>query len=89
MALDPSRDRARGRGRHPPSTPLVFKVTSVVYNPPFQKFLDPPLTAFSNWWLKCKDERINLGLVRTLRNRSDKATKDKFRKLIPKNDLDK
>ena len=20
--------------------------------------------AFSNWWLKCKDERINLGLVR-------------------------
>ena len=38
-----SRDRARGRGRHSPSTPLVFKVTSVVYNPPFQKFLDLPL----------------------------------------------
>ena len=42
--------------------------------------------AFSNWWLKCKDERINLGLLRTVRNRSDKATKDCFRKLIPKND---
>ena len=42
--------------------------------------------AFSNWWLKCKDERINLGLLRTLRNRSDKATMDRFRNLIPKND---
>ena len=31
------------RGRHSPSTPLVMKVTSIVYNPPFQKFLDPPL----------------------------------------------
>ena len=31
-------DRARGRGRHSPSTQLVFKVTSVVYNPP------PPLS---------------------------------------------
>ena len=29
---------------------------------------------------------INLGLIRTLRNRSDKTTKDRFRKLIPKND---
>ena len=42
--------------------------------------------AFSNWWLKCKDERINLGILRTLRNRSDKVTNDRFRKLIPKND---
>ena len=41
--------------------------------------------AFSNWWLKCKDERINLGLLRTLTNRSNKATKDRFRNLIPKN----
>ena len=40
----------------------------------------------TNWWLKCRDERINLALIRTLRNRSDKSTKDKFRKLIPKND---
>ena len=31
------------RGRHSPSTPLVMKVTSIVYNPPFQKFLDPPM----------------------------------------------
>ena len=31
------------RGRHLPSTPLVMKVTSIVYNPPFQKFLDPPM----------------------------------------------
>ena len=42
--------------------------------------------AFSNWWLRCKGERINLALVRTLRNRSNKETKDTFRKLIPKND---
>ena len=42
--------------------------------------------AFSNWWLRCKEERINLALVRTLRNRSNKETKDTFRKLIPKND---
>ena len=41
---------------------------------------------FFNWWLKCKDERINLGLLRTLKNRSDKATMDSFRNLIPKND---
>ena len=25
--------------------------------------------AFANWWLKCKNERANLGLIRTLRNR--------------------
>jgi hypothetical protein len=42
--------------------------------------------AFSNWWLKCKGERINLGFLRTLRNRSGNTTKDRFRKLIPKND---
>lgn len=42
--------------------------------------------AFSNWWLICKDDRINLGLLRTLRNRFDKATMDSFRNLIPKND---
>ena len=42
--------------------------------------------AFSNRWLKCKDERINLDVLRTLRNRSDKVTNDRFRKLIPKND---
>jgi hypothetical protein len=40
--------------------------------------------AFSNWWLKCKVERINLGFLRTLRNRSGNTTKDRFRKLIPK-----
>ena len=31
------------RGCYSPSTPLVMKVTSIVYNPPFQKFLDPPM----------------------------------------------
>ena len=41
--------------------------------------------AFSNWWLKCKGERINLGFLRTLRNCSGYTTKDCFRKLIPKN----
>ena len=42
--------------------------------------------AFSNWWLKCKGERINLALIRTSRNRSNKETRDTFRKLIHKND---
>ncbi|KXJ08282.1 hypothetical protein AC249_AIPGENE22231 [Exaiptasia diaphana] len=42
--------------------------------------------AFSNWWLTCEGERINLALLRTLRNRSSKETKGLFRKLIPKND---
>ena len=30
-----------------PSTPLALKVTTIVYNPPFQKFLDPPLNVHS------------------------------------------
>ena len=42
--------------------------------------------AFSNWWLKYNGERINLALIRTLRNRSNKETKATFRKLTPKND---
>ena len=42
--------------------------------------------AFSNWWLKYNGERINLALIRTLRNRSNKETKATFRKLIPRND---
>lgn len=31
--------------------------------------------AFFNWWLKCRDERINLALIRTLRNRSGQINK--------------
>ena len=42
--------------------------------------------AFANWWLKCKSERFNLALIRTLQNRSNQETKNIFRKLIPKND---
>ena len=46
----PLRDRARGTG---PSLAFntIVTVTSIVYNPPFQKFLDPPMhsTTFS-WW---------------------------------------
>ena len=42
--------------------------------------------AFSNWWLRCKGERINLALVRTLKNRSNKESKHTFRKIIPKHD---
>ncbi len=42
--------------------------------------------AFSNWWLRCGNEKAILALLRTLRNRSDPKTKDRFRKLIPKND---
>ena len=40
---------------------------------------------FCNWWLKCRNEQISLVVIRTLRNRSVKTTKDKFRKLIRKN----
>ena len=42
--------------------------------------------SFSNWWLKCGDERSNLSQLRNLRNRSDDTTKEKFRKLVPKDD---
>ena len=42
--------------------------------------------AFSNWRLKYNGERINLALIRTLRNRSNKETKATLRKLTPKND---
>ena len=31
------------RGRHSTSTSLALKVTRIVYNPPFEKFLEPPL----------------------------------------------
>ena len=41
---------------------------------------------FSYWWLKCGDERSNLSRLRTLRNRSENTTEEKFRELVPKND---
>ena len=31
------------RGYHSTCTPLALKVTRILYNPPFDKFLDPPL----------------------------------------------
>ena len=42
--------------------------------------------AFANWWLKCKSERVNLALIRTLQNRSNQEMKNIFRKLILKNE---
>lgn len=42
--------------------------------------------SFSNWWLKLNNERSNIGLLRTLRNRSTFDTMSKVRKLIPRND---
>ena len=42
--------------------------------------------SFSNWWLKLNNERSNIGLLRTLRNRSSFDTMSKIRKLIPRND---
>ena len=42
--------------------------------------------SFSNWWLKLKNERSNIGLLRTLQNRSTFDTMTKTRKLIPQND---
>ena len=34
------------RGRHSTSTSLAFKVIRIVYNPPFEKFLDPSLVLY-------------------------------------------
>ncbi len=42
--------------------------------------------SFCNWWLKLCDERGNIGLLRTLRNRANCITMAKMRKLIPRND---
>lgn len=42
--------------------------------------------SFSNWWLKLCNERGNLGLLRTLRNRAGSATMTTMRKLVPRND---
>ena len=42
--------------------------------------------SFSNWWLKLNNERSNIGLLRTLRNRFTFDTMSKVRKLIPRND---
>lgn len=42
--------------------------------------------SFSNWWLKLCNERGNLGLFRTLRNRAGSATMTTMRKLVQRND---
>lgn len=42
--------------------------------------------SFSNWWLKLCNERGNLGLLRTLRNRAGSATMTTMRKLVQRND---
>ena len=34
------------RGRHSTSTSLALKVIRIVYNPPFEKFLDPSLVLY-------------------------------------------
>ena len=41
--------------------------------------------SFSNWWLKLCNERGNLGLLRTLRNRAGSATMTTMRKLVQRN----
>lgn len=41
---------------------------------------------YSNWFLKLGNERGNLAILRTLRNKSDPTTKKAMRKLLPKND---
>ena len=51
------------RGRHSTSTSLALKVIRIVYNPPFEKFLDPPLiwkvvyTTDTESALSCKNDR--------------------------------
>lgn len=42
--------------------------------------------SFANWYLKLGNERGNLAILRTLRNKADPSTKAKMRKLVPKND---
>lgn len=41
---------------------------------------------FSNWYLKLGKERLNLAVIRSLRNRSTENIKQAVRKLVPKND---
>ena len=41
--------------------------------------------SFANWYLKLGNERGNLTILRTLRNKSDPSTKAEMRKLVPKN----
>ena len=41
---------------------------------------------FSNWYLKVGNERSNLAVIRSLRNRSTDNTKQAVRNLIPRND---
>jgi hypothetical protein len=41
---------------------------------------------FSNWYLKLGQERSNLAVIRSLRNRSSDTVKQAMRKLISKND---
>ena len=48
MAPDPLK-RSRQRNGAVTHLPLVMKDTSIVYNPPFQKFLDPPLVSQMVW----------------------------------------
>ena len=43
--------------------------------------------SFSNWWLKCEDERAYLGLLRIRRNRSDAKTKEMVQKANSKKRL--
>ena len=40
--------RHRQGGCHSTSTSLALKVIRIVYNPPFEKFLDPPLDFYRN-----------------------------------------
>ena len=42
--------------------------------------------SFANWCLTLNNERANLGLLFTLRNRSEKETKNQMQTLVPKND---
>ena len=42
--------------------------------------------SFANWFLKPGNERGNLTILRTLRNKSEPLTKSAVRKHIPKND---
>ena len=42
--------------------------------------------SFANWCLTLNYERANLSLLFTLRNRSEKETKNQMQTLVPKND---
>ena len=42
--------------------------------------------SFANWYLKLSNERGNLSMLKTLRNKADPVVRKEMRKFLPRND---